>query len=654
MNKTIINSATISFLLLLCSSAGWAQPPQQQGDGIWVRNAYYGEAQTFDKCLGHQPGNGQYHHHAHPVCLRAQLEDNLVTVNTGRTGTAYREKAAPWTHSPILGWALDGYPIYGPYGFSDPSNANSTLKRMKSSFRLRTLTQRTSLPEWALAHHANLTQTTLAANQYGPDVSDTFPLGRYVEDFDFVPGLGDLDQYNGRTCVTPEFPNGTYAYFVTLDDNGTPAFPYIIGMQYYGNATGSGNAAAPANAQGYFANGAYTQTGTSAPQLTAWLTKNSQQDARVVSGFDPSAGAKTTWPVDAPAGARTSGGVVTPSKADPQSISFTEASVYVTSNNLASYVMGPWFIDGNNGGVFMNFPAAQNFRIQLPRAPAVAATKRNTGLGAVGIWVNGVAVYNVLDGASYSNAQRNDVGGGGVRLSSMHVSAASFEGGPTSPGALMTAFPLFGAKLATSTAAAETSVWPTTLAGSVVTIRDAAGVNHTAALAYASPGQVNYRVPENAATGLATVTIAANGVSIPGALNIVAAYPNLFQLGTENVAAGYLIRVRNGLQSYEPVYQVSNAGVVTSAPIDLGSESEQVYLIVFGSGLGKSTQVSASFNTSAGSLSVTPAFAGSQGTFAGLDQINLLLPRTLAGKGKVAVTVTAEGRTSNQVNLSIK
>ena len=67
VSKNIMNSAKMSFWLLVCSVAVWAQPPQQQGDGVWVRNAYYGEAQTFDKCLGHQPGNGQYHHHAHPA-----------------------------------------------------------------------------------------------------------------------------------------------------------------------------------------------------------------------------------------------------------------------------------------------------------------------------------------------------------------------------------------------------------------------------------------------------------------------------------------------------------------------------------------------------------------------------------------------------------
>jgi uncharacterized protein (TIGR03437 family) len=276
------------------------------------------------------------------------------------------------------------------------------------------------------------------------------------------------------------------------------------------------------------------------------------------------------------------------------------------------------------------------------------------GLGAVGIWVNGVAVFNVLDGASYSNAQRTDVGGGGVRLSSIHVSAASFEGGPTSPGALMSAFPLFGAKLATSTAAADSPAWPTALAGCVVTIRDAAGVNHTATLAYASPSQVNYRVPENAATGLATVTIEANGVSVPGAINVASAYPHLFQVGGESLAAGYLIRVRNGQQSYEPIYQVNIAGVITPVPLDLGPASDQVYLILFGSGLGKSTQVSARFDSSGGDLSVTPAFAGPQGTFTGLDQFNLLLPRALAGQGNVSLAVTADGRGSNQVNLTVK
>ena len=646
----MMKTALLVCFFLTCSIAALAQPPGGQGDGIWLRNAYYGEAQTFDRCLGHQPGNGQYHHHVQPICLRAQLDDNLEKVSALRIGTVYREKTTGWKHSPILGWMFDGYPIYGPYGYSDPTNPNSAVKRVKPGFRLRTVTQRSSLPDWALARHAGISQQ-LSATQTGPDVSETFPLGRYIEDFEFVQGLGDLDVHNGRFTVTPEFPNGTYAYFVTINDDGSPAFPYVIGSQFYGNLTGGGNATAPANAQSYFSNGAYVQNLPNTPQLNFWLTKNSQQNAQVINGFDPTAGPQTTWPVTRPTGAQVSGGQSTAVKADAQSVSFTDSTVYMTANGLGSYTMGPWFIDGNNGGVFMNFPTAQTVRAQFPRAPSAAATKRNTTLGAIGLWVNGVAVFDGADGASYSNSARNDIGGGGVRLSSMHVSAASFEGGPTAPGALMSAFPLFGAKLATSTAFATSPAWPASLGGATVTIRDSAGSNHTATISYASAGQLNYRVPDTVATGLATVTITAGGVSIPGAINVVSAYPNLFNVGAESIVAGYVLRFRaNGQQSTEPVYGVTPAGTITPTPIDLGADSDLVYLVLFGTGLGKNPQISVSI----GDVNLTPAYAGPQGTFTGLDQYNLLLPRTLTGKGNVSIVVNADGRVSNQAIVTIK
>ncbi len=648
MKRMILKTSLIIAISIAACACAFAQPGGQ-GDGIWLRNAAYGESQTFDKCLGHQPGQGQYHHHVHPVCLRAQLEDNLVAVSSGRTGTVYREKSSAWKHSPILGWTFDGYPIYGPYGYSDPQNPNSAIKRLKTSFRLRAITQRTTLPDWALAHHTGVPQQ-LSANQYGPEVSETFPVGRYVEDFEFVQGLGDLDAYNGRFAITPEFPNGTYAYCVSINDDGSPAFPYIIGLQYYGAATGSNNAVAPATATNYFSNGAYAQTVAGAPQLNSWFTKNSQQDAQVVGGFDPSAGPKNTWPLNVPAGANVSGGVASPTKADTQSISYTDAAIYITANNLGSYVMGPWFIDGNNGGVFPNFPSALTNRVQIPRSPAPAATKRNTGMGAIGLWANGVAVFNVLDGASYGNAARNDVGGGGVRLSSLMVSSASFEGGPVAPGSLVTAFPLFGAKLATATAAADSFTWPVTLAGATVSIRDSAGATSSATLAYASPGQINYRVPENVAVGLATVTITAGGVSTPGALNVVATYPNLFQVSGEGLAAGQIVRVRNGQQTYEPIYQVTG-GTLAALPIDLGLATDEVYLILYGSGLGKT---SPAVSVKIGGADSLVGYAGAQGTYTGLDQFNLLLPRSLAGKGKVDVVVTAGGKAANVVNITIK
>src|SRR5580700_7288533 len=112
--------AVIAFLGAVSGAMVWAQPPGGpggSGDGIWTRNAAFGEAETFDLCNGHQPGSGMYHHHINPICLRAQLNDNVVVVSSGRLGIQYGEKTSGWMHSPILGWSFDGYPVYGPYGY---------------------------------------------------------------------------------------------------------------------------------------------------------------------------------------------------------------------------------------------------------------------------------------------------------------------------------------------------------------------------------------------------------------------------------------------------------------------------------------------------------------------------------------------------------
>lgn len=613
----------------------------QTGDGIWLRDALFGEKDTFDSCLAHQPGQGQYHNHVQPVCLRAQLGDNIDVIATSRTGNTYREKQSGWQHSPILGWALDGHPIYGPYGYSDPKSAASPIKRMKSGYQLRKMTQRDSLPEWALGYHSGVSQQ-LAAAQQGPPIDERFPLGRYIEDNELVAGLGDLDQFNGRTTVTPEYPNGTYAYFITIKEDGTPAFPYIVGMQYYGTVA-RGQVTVPAEAQDYFNSGQFNgPRNTADPTLKTWLTDNATTVARAVVGWDPSAGPQTTWPGTQPAGARAAGGgVSSPANADIQRIRTTTSTVYVNSNNLPSYVIGPWFAGGMNGGVFMNFAASINVQFALPRAPqAASGTRTNTGLGAIGIWVNGVAIFNAADGASYRNASGDDAGGGIVQSNALHWSSASLEGGPVTPGALMTAFAQFEGKLATTTEAAATANWPLSLGGATVTIIDAAGASTQAPIAYASQKQLNYRIPETVATGLATVRITAGGVTVPGAIHIVNTYPGLFRANAENAAVAQVARVSGGDVVYELV----------DGPIAIGTAAEQATLVLYGTGLNGATDVTATV----GGIAVPVAYAGPQGTYAGLDQINLSLPQTLTGKGKVDVIVTAAGKPSNPVHITIR
>jgi hypothetical protein len=171
------------------------------GDGLWHGDAWYNEGGTMDTSGGgHSTDAGAYHYHATPLKL-------------------YSDPST--SHSPIIGYALDGYPIYGPFGYTTAMDNTSAIKRMTSSYVLRSITTRTTLPNGT------------TSNPAGPNVSASFPLGMYTEDY-IYDGSGDLDVYNGRTCVTPEYPSGTYAYFITTDNSGDPAFPYIFADSYYG------------------------------------------------------------------------------------------------------------------------------------------------------------------------------------------------------------------------------------------------------------------------------------------------------------------------------------------------------------------------------------------------------------------------------------
>jgi len=118
-------------------------------------------------------------------------------------------------HSPIIGYALDGYPVYGPW---------SSIGRMRSSYRLRQIPARNRLPDGTL----------LAPGQDGPPVNSEYPLGAFVEDYEYIAGAGNLDQYNGRFMPTPEYPDGTYAYFLSTGADGALAFPYILATEFKG------------------------------------------------------------------------------------------------------------------------------------------------------------------------------------------------------------------------------------------------------------------------------------------------------------------------------------------------------------------------------------------------------------------------------------
>ena len=241
------------------------------GTGQWHRSAYANEKVTFDPGNTHQQNTGKYHNHANPLALRYLLGDH-VDIDSSKL---YSESTAGATkHSPILGWVRDGYPLYGPYGYASRLDASSGVRRMIGGFVLRDgttpgvdniNTAGRALPAWATRNNGNVTAA-------GPAVSTTYPMARYCEDWAYLgdltkPSTGakyvqdvdfDLNEYNVRYCVTPEFPGGTWAYFINIDATGTPQFPYNTNYYFFGTPTG-GTLTATETVTSYFKGGPNAQ-----------------------------------------------------------------------------------------------------------------------------------------------------------------------------------------------------------------------------------------------------------------------------------------------------------------------------------------------------------------------------------------------------------
>jgi uncharacterized protein (TIGR03437 family) len=261
-----------------------------------------------------------------------------------------------------------------------------------------------------------------------------------------------------------------------------------------------------------------------------------------------------------------------------------------------------------------------------------------------------ITVFNPAPGGGASNALSFN-----VTASVSSISAASFSGAELAADSIVAAF---GSELATQTLAAPVLPLPTTLAGTTVRVKDSAGAELLAPLFFVSPSQVNYLMPAGAAAGRATVTITSgNGKASLGAAQVAAVAPGLFAANAngQGVAAAVALRVRGGAQTFEPVAQFdAAAGRFVTAPIDLGPESDQVFLILFGTGIRHRSALSA-VTAKIGGADAQVLFAGAQGGFAGLDQINCgPLPRSLAGRGEVDVVLTVDGKTANTVKVHLK
>jgi uncharacterized protein (TIGR03437 family) len=233
-----------------------------------------------------------------------------------------------------------------------------------------------------------------------------------------------------------------------------------------------------------------------------------------------------------------------------------------------------------------------------------------------------------------------------------NVNAASSLAGPLAPNSWVS---VYGTGLATVSQGAST-LNQTNIGGTTVTVTDASGAQRLASLSYVSPGQVNYLVPSGTALGTATVTVSVGGTAVAsGSVTIAAIGPGLFLYGGTNLVAGDVLRVHaDNSQSIENNYAVTSSGGLVPAPIDLGPATDQVYLELFATGLRGHSAASNSVTVTAGGVSLPVAYAGAQPQYVGLDQIDVLLPQSLAGKGDVTIQITVDGQAANPGHVTIK
>ena len=235
------------------------------------------------------------------------------------------------------------------------------------------------------------------------------------------------------------------------------------------------------------------------------------------------------------------------------------------------------------------------------------------------------------------------------------VSAASYSGATLASESIVAAF---GTSLAITTQAAATLPLPISLAGTTIIVKDGAGAERLAPLFFVSPGQINYQMPPGTAPGSATVTITNRyGDTSAGTVRIAAVAPGLFAANAngQGVAAALALRVRaDGSQQFEPVSRFDpTQNRFVSVLIDLGPETDQVFLILFGTGTRFRSSLTA-VSARIGGVEMPALFVGAQGDFVGLDQINLQIPRSLIGRGEVEIRLTADGQQANLVTISVK
>jgi uncharacterized protein (TIGR03437 family) len=236
-----------------------------------------------------------------------------------------------------------------------------------------------------------------------------------------------------------------------------------------------------------------------------------------------------------------------------------------------------------------------------------------------------------------------------------NVSAASYDGATLAQEAILAAF---GERLATTTQSAISVPLPTSLGGTIITVRDSLGEERQSPLFFVSPGQVNFQLPPGTALGQALIYLSnSDGLLAAQTAQIAGVAPGLFTANSSGqglpAALVYRLKADNTLTVEALASFDAAQNRFIAVPIDLGPAGDQVFLVLYGAGIRFRSALSA-VSCAIGGVSASVEFAGKTEEFIGLDQINVRLPRSLAGRGEVDVVLTVDGKTANTVRVAFK
>lgn len=235
------------------------------------------------------------------------------------------------------------------------------------------------------------------------------------------------------------------------------------------------------------------------------------------------------------------------------------------------------------------------------------------------------------------------------------VSAASYQSGVLATESIVS---VFGLNLSSATMSSTTLPLPTVLAGTSVRVRDSQGAERLAPLFFVSPTQINFQLPPQTSRGMASLTITnSNGTISVSAVPIGDLAPGMFAAdgSGQGAPAGYALRVKpDGTQILEAIARFDSAqNRFVAVPIDLSNGNDQVFLVLFGTGWRRRSSLSGAV-LRAGGTDLPVVYLGPHSDLVGLDQLNALLPRSLAGRGQVELSLTVEGLSANTLRLSFR